>query len=60
MGLNFRKTIKIGKDIVINFNKSGGISISKDSKCSKFKTNKNNISNKEIIKYKKNNYKTYN
>ncbi|AWI05166.1 hypothetical protein [Clostridium drakei] len=42
MGLNFKKTIKIGKDIVINFNKNNGISISKDAKHSKFKTNKKN------------------
>ncbi|AKA68605.1 hypothetical protein [Clostridium scatologenes] len=42
MGLNFKKTIKIGKDIVINFNKNNGISISKDAKHSKFKKNKKN------------------
>ncbi|WPC44650.1 hypothetical protein [Clostridium sp. JS66] len=57
MGLNFKKSIKIGKDIVINFNKNSGISISKDAKHSKFKTNKNNVSNKEIIQYKKNTVK---
>lgn len=54
MGLNFKRTIKIGRDIVINFNKNSGISISKDAKHSKFKTNKNNVLNKEIIQYKKN------
>lgn len=57
MGLNFKKSIKIGKGIVINFNKNSGISISKDAKYSKFKTNKNSISSKETIQYKKNTIK---